>query len=337
MKNAVKSLIKNSVGKPYFEIKEVDDELIFHLKKAVPCSKHFLMIKSKKNGKAIVKEIIKSKASLSIEEVESLGPLGKSDVYLKIRTAGKELKFVSPFVEQNKEKYLIDKKNSILAKTFKKNDSSLGIELEDNLDGLITRFRRDEIENDELKAFLNEKVNEIDESSINLTKVYGTDISEILYRKPEDGNYPYKLSSIVLVYNGEEYLRPCLDSLVNQTLDGLEIILMNDKSTDCSLDICKEYASKHENVRIIDKQDNHGLATSANMGIQIARGEYVILVDNDDIIPKDAYEKLYVKAKEHDADISVGKANFIVGDWQQEMRDFERTVWNEEKTFHTSE
>ena len=59
MKNAVKSLIKNSVGKPYFEIKEVDDELIFHLKKAVPCSKHFLMIKSKKNGKAIVKEIIK--------------------------------------------------------------------------------------------------------------------------------------------------------------------------------------------------------------------------------------------------------------------------------------
>ena len=337
MKNAVKSLIKNSFGKPYFEIIESDDELKFHLKKSVPFSKHFLVVKSKKNGKAIVKEMIESEASLRIEELESFGQLGKSDVFIKIRTAGKEFKIVSPFVDENKGKYLIDKKNDIFAKTFEKNDSSLGIELMDNFDELISKFRRDEIENENHKAFINERLREIDDSSLNLTKVYGTDISEIYYRKPEGEDYPYKLSSIVLVYNGEEYLRPCLDSLVNQTLDGLEIILINDKSTDCSLDICKEYASKHDNIRIIDKQDNHGLATSANMGIQIARGEYVILVDNDDIIPKDAYEKLYNNAKEHDADISVGKANFIVGNWQQEMRDFERTVWNEERVFKTED
>jgi glycosyltransferase involved in cell wall biosynthesis len=337
MKNGMKSLIKNTFGRPYFEIMEADDELRFHLKKAVPFAKHFLVVGNKRRGEAIVKEIIKSEASLRIEEIESLGQLGKSSIFIKIRTGGKEFKVSAPFVEQNKEKYLMDKNKSMHAEIIKKNDSTLGIELIDNVDALLSKFRRGEIENDEYKAFLNEKLNEIDDSSINLTKVYGTDISEILYRKPKDGNYPYKLSSIVLVYNGEEYLRPCLDSLVNQTLDGLEIILINDKSTDCSLNICKEYASRHENIRIIDKQDNHGLATSANMGIQIAKGEYVILVDNDDIIPKDAYEKLYAKAKEHDADISVGKANFIVGTWQQEMKDFERTVWNEEKTFHASE
>lgn len=338
MKNGIKRFIKNSFDKPYFEIIEDGDELKFHLKKSYPLSKNFLVMKSSKNGKSITKEIKKGKTSLKIEELESFNELGVIDTYLKIKTAGKEIKFLCPFFKQNEGKLLVDKKNSIMARTFEKKNSSLGIELVDNLDALLTKFRRDEIDNPDYKKFAIEKINEIDESSINLTKVYGTDISEIIYRKGEDeSEYPYKLSSIVLVYNGEEYLRPCLDSLVNQTLDGLEIILINDKSTDCSLDICREYASKHENIRIIDKQDNHGLATSANMGIQIAKGEYVILVDNDDIIPKYAYEKLYEKAKETDADISVGKANFIVENWQQEMRDFERTVWDEERVFNAKD
>lgn len=338
MKNGIKRFIKNSFDKPYFEIIEDGDELKFHLKKSYPLSKNFLVMKSSKNGKSITKEIKKGKTSLKIEELESFNELGVIDTYLKIKTAGKEIKFLCPFFKQNEGKLLVDKKNSIMARTFEKKNSSLGIELVDNLDALLTKFRRDEIDNPDYKKFAIEKINEIDESSINLTKVYGTDISEIIYRKGEDeSEYPYKLSSIVLVYNGEEYLRPCLDSLVNQTLDGLEIILINDKSTDCSLDICREYASKHENIRIIDKQDNHGLATSANMGIQIAKGEYVILVDNDDIIPEYAYEKLYEKAKETDADISVGKANFIVENWQQEMRDFERTVWDRERVFNAKD
>lgn len=337
MKNGIKRFIKNSFDKPYFEIIEDGDELKFHLKKSYPLSKNFLVMKSSKNGKSITKEIKKGKTSLKIEELESFNELGVIDTYLKIKTAGKEIMFLCPFFKQNEGKLLVDKKNSIMARTFEKKNSSLGIELVDNLDALLTKFRRDEIDNPDHKKFAIEKINEIDESSINLTKVYGTDISEIIYRKGEESEYPYKLSSIVLVYNGEEYLRPCLDSLVNQTLDGLEIILINDKSTDCSLDICREYASKHENIRIIDKQDNHGLATSANMGIQIAKGEYIILVDNDDIIPEYAYEKLYEKAKETDADISVGKANFIVENWQQEMRDFERTVWDEERVFNAKD
>ncbi|MCQ2960808.1 MAG: glycosyltransferase [archaeon] len=142
--------------------------------------------------------------------------------------------------------------------------------------------------------------------------------------------YEYKLTAVVLVYNGMPYLRRCLTSLVNQTLDGLEIILINDVSTDDSLSICREFERDYENVRVIDKEINEGLATNANLGIQLARGEYVILVDNDDIIPVEAYEKLYAKAKENDADISVGKANFIVGSYQQEMNYHDNIGWKEE-------
>jgi|GEM_PF-434922 len=149
--------------------------------------------------------------------------------------------------------------------------------------------------------------------------------------------YEYKLSAVVLVYNGEKYLRPCLDSLVNQTLDDLEIILVNDASTDDSLSICLEYARDYDNVRIIDKEINEGLATSANLGIREAKGKYVILVDNDDIIPSYAYEKLYDKACETDADICIGKANLIHGRYQNEINDYERNVWEMERTIHDPE
>ena len=146
--------------------------------------------------------------------------------------------------------------------------------------------------------------------------------------------YEYKLTAVVLVYNGLPYLRKCLDSLVNQTLDGLEILLINDVSTDDSLSVCREFERDYDNVRVIDKEINEGLATNANLGIELAKGEYVILVDNDDIIPVDAYEKLYTKAKENDADISVGKANFIVGNYQQEMNYNDKTGWEEERVIN---
>ena len=337
MKNGAKTFILNAFEKSYFEIEDKDGEFKLHLKKSVPLSKYYLEMKSKKSGKSITKEIKDSQVIIKAEDLETFGELSQIDIYLKAITLGKEIKFLCPFFKQNEGKYLVvDEERNMLAKTFKKKNSTLGIELNDNFDELLTKFRRDELENDYLKSIANEKINEIDESSINLTKVYGTDISDIIFRK-SDGDYPYKLSSIVLVYNGEEFLRPCLDSLVNQTLEGLEIILMNDKSTDCSIDICKEDASKHDNIRVIDKQDNHGLATSANMGIQIAKGEYVILVDNDDIVPNHAYEKLYQKAKENDADISMGKANFIIETWQQEMKDFERNVWDKERVFNAKD
>ena len=123
----------------------------------------------------------------------------------------------------------------------------------------------------------------------------------------------YVLTAIVLVYNGEPYLDNCLNSLVTQTLDNLEIILINDASTDDSLITCKKYEQMYDNVRLINREENAGLGANANLGISLAKGEYVILVDNDDIVPKNAYEKLYTKAKETNADICIGKANFIRG------------------------
>ena len=141
----------------------------------------------------------------------------------------------------------------------------------------------------------------------------------------------YVLSAIVLVYNGLPYLEECINSLVNQTLDNMEILLMNDASTDDSLSVCKKFEKMYDNVRLIDKEKNEGLATSANLGISLARGEYVILVDNDDIIPSYAYERLYNKAKEVDADVCTGKANFLKGKSQFEFDFRENYVWQEER------
>lgn len=141
----------------------------------------------------------------------------------------------------------------------------------------------------------------------------------------------YKLSVVVLVYNTEDLLEECLDSLVNQTLDDMEIICVNDESKDNSLNILKRYARKYDNIKIID-QKNTGGATAGNNGLKMAKGEYVTLIDSDDIVVEDAYEKLYKKAKETDSDIVSGKPFKYVKPHQtqlgtrQDMWDRERTV-----------
>ncbi len=112
-----------------------------------------------------------------------------------------------------------------------------------------------------------------------------------------------KISVIVPVYNVEEYLRECLDSVVNQTLSDLEIICINDGSTDNSLKILKEYAKKDSRIKVIDKK-NEGLSATRNLGIDIATGEYIGFLDSDDWIDLDFYEKLYDAAKKYKADIA---------------------------------
>ncbi|MDR0911304.1 MAG: CDP-glycerol glycerophosphotransferase family protein [Methanobrevibacter sp.] len=143
----------------------------------------------------------------------------------------------------------------------------------------------------------------------------------------------YKLTAIVMVYNSEDYLNTLIDSLVNQTLDSLEIILVNDASTDNSLDICKEYEKEYENVKLINKEKNEGLAISGNMGISQAQGEYVTLVDNDDFVPKNGYEKLINKAIETGAEIAIGKPYRLIDDIQIEFPVVhkENIVWNEDR------
>lgn len=115
-----------------------------------------------------------------------------------------------------------------------------------------------------------------------------------------------KVSIIVPVYKVEKYLNRSMDSLVNQTLDGVEIICINDGSPDNCLNILKEYKSKFpdKNIVIIDKQ-NEGVWKGRFDGIAKARGEYIGFTDSDDYIALDYAEKLYNAAKESDADISV--------------------------------
>lgn len=99
------------------------------------------------------------------------------------------------------------------------------------------------------------------------------------------------ISVIVPIYNVEIYLDRCIESIVNQTYKNLEIILVNDGSTDNSLTICQKWAKKDNRIKVIDKE-NGGLSSARNAGLDIANGEYVSFVDSDDYIDKNIYDEM---------------------------------------------
>lgn len=111
-----------------------------------------------------------------------------------------------------------------------------------------------------------------------------------------------KVSVLIPVYNVEEYLCQCLDSVVHQSLSDMEIICINDGSTDGSRDILYEYAAKDNRIRIIDKK-NTGYGDSMNCGLRAAVGEYIGIVESDDFASPDMFEILYRTAMENQADI----------------------------------
>ena len=114
-----------------------------------------------------------------------------------------------------------------------------------------------------------------------------------------------KVSVIIPIYNAEKYLRECLDSVVNQTLKNIEIICVNDCSTDGSLEIIKEYASKDGRIIIVNNDKNTGAPGAVkNIGMQHASGEYIGFVDSDDYVDLNYFEVLYKEAIKQNADIS---------------------------------
>jgi glycosyltransferase involved in cell wall biosynthesis len=117
-----------------------------------------------------------------------------------------------------------------------------------------------------------------------------------------------KISVIVPVYNAQEYLSRCLDSIFNQTLKDIEVICIDDFSSDNSANILKQYAENYKNLKVIHLENNHGESVARNTGISLAKGEYLAFVDNDDEIDLNFYEKLYEKAQENDSDIVKGQA-----------------------------
>ena len=113
-----------------------------------------------------------------------------------------------------------------------------------------------------------------------------------------------KVSVIVPVFNTEKYLEKCLNSLINQTLQDIEIICVNDGSTDKSADIIKKFTNKDSRFKLIN-QENKKQGAARNAGMKIAKGEYIGFVDSDDWVDLEYYEKLYNAAKKYNADMAL--------------------------------
>ena len=113
----------------------------------------------------------------------------------------------------------------------------------------------------------------------------------------------HKISIIIPIYNVEHYLSQCLDSVINQTYQNLEIILVNDGSIDNSAEICNKYAVLDERIKVIHKS-NEGSAAARNEGLNIATGELIGFIDSDDIVALDFFEKLFKTLQENTADIA---------------------------------
>lgn len=131
-----------------------------------------------------------------------------------------------------------------------------------------------------------------------------------------------KISVIIPVYKVEQYLEECIDSLVNQTYQNTEIILVDDASPDGCGAICDKFAAKDSRIRVIHKEKNAGQAAARNTGMDLATGEYLFFIDSDDWLAEDTLEKLYWGLTKYEADCSVGACvNVLEGsDGKQEIQ-----------------
>ena len=113
------------------------------------------------------------------------------------------------------------------------------------------------------------------------------------------------LSIIIPVYNLQDYIPNTLNKIIGQSLQNIEIICINDCSTDNSLEILKEYQNKDKRIKIINLKENKKQGYARNIALNKANGEYIGFIDSDDWIDLNYFEKLYTKAKEHNCDIAL--------------------------------
>ncbi|MFR5028212.1 MAG: glycosyltransferase family 2 protein [Coprococcus sp.] len=137
-----------------------------------------------------------------------------------------------------------------------------------------------------------------------------------------------KVSVILPVYNVSDYLRQCMDSIVGQTLKDIEIICVDDGSTDDSLAILKEYEAKDQRVKVI-QQANAGAGAARNKGLEIATGEYLSFLDSDDFFEPDMLEKAWSKAHETRAQVVVFRSD----QYREDLQEFVQVRW----TLHEKE
>lgn len=114
-----------------------------------------------------------------------------------------------------------------------------------------------------------------------------------------------KVTIVIPVYNNENYLDRSIQSVLNQTLQDIEIICIDDASTDNSLEVLKKYSKKDNRLKIIHFDENKGPSISRNTGINLANGEFIGFMDSDDYIDKEYFEKLYGYSKDHDIVVGI--------------------------------
>lgn len=113
----------------------------------------------------------------------------------------------------------------------------------------------------------------------------------------------YKVSIIIPIYNVEQYLAQCLDSVINQTYKNIEIICVNDCSLDNSFRILDEYSKNDKRIKIINRENNGGLSAARNTGLDNASGKYIYFLDSDDWIDLDYIEKMLNAAIKNDVEV----------------------------------
>ena len=128
------------------------------------------------------------------------------------------------------------------------------------------------------------------------------------------------ISVIVPVYNVEKYLEQCVDSIINQTYTNLEIILVDDGSTDNSGKICDKYAAMDSRIKVVHKI-NSGVSTARNLGLDIAKGEYITFIDSDDFVEEDYIFALYNNLIENDSDMSMCNMVCFGENWKRNLRE----------------
>lgn len=151
------------------------------------------------------------------------------------------------------------------------------------------------------------------------------DVKNIKYHelKRFEYNTQPKVSVIIPCYNVEKYIDRCLNSLIHQTLKNIEIICIDDKSTDFTLKKLLKYAKQDPRIIVIPQKKNSGAAIARNIGIEHTRGRYIGFVDADDYVDKDFYEKLYITAIKNKAQIAKGNAKILDVDFTKRYDDLQ--------------
>lgn len=146
-----------------------------------------------------------------------------------------------------------------------------------------------------------------------------------------------KVSIIVPVYNVEKYIEKCINSLKNQTLSDIEIILVDDSSTDSSLKLCQKAAEEDARIKVIHKI-NEGAGMARNAGLEVAKGEYIGFIDSDDFVEENMYETLCAKADEYGSDLILSGILFVDGNMFSETGEKESKIYFDADThFETEE